>query len=234
MSLCEPDARKVVQLLVSMNDYLPTPQSPRFYKSAAVGPQASAYKQCETCRGCGRVDRGMPCPICGPIWKQEGRRLVRPRHGCRACPVCENAGEVRAPASEQNFERYSNLPISELEKDINAAREDEMRIRHKHELNREVGGTSEDELLWVKERNRYYDAGDYDRLNESLKLLRQEFPLRYEMLAHWVSAVDDSWWSWSPEAERGVAQIANWLASRMPEKIRVPSWVARRFVQRAA
>ena len=86
-----------------------------------------------------------------------------------------------------------------------------------------------DEIPWLTVRERYRAAGSYAELERSLRWLADRFPLRHEMLSHWLTSVDDPLWEWSERALSRVDETIRLLAARMSDPVRVPSFVVRGY-----
>lgn len=210
------DVDKVRLLLLSKNDYLPSPRISRVYEGAEPGPQASSYVPCDTCQQVGRMKNRQPCQLC--LDNRHDRV-----HGCSMCPSCDGRGERKRRRGEAQHDTYSNLPLE----DAVRAREDD---KLKHAPRTWSGVTYEgvdplEDPVWRRKAS-YEAQGSYVELERQLEWLNLAHQPRYEMLAHWLDsqAQDGLWWSWSQEAEQGVHDTILMLARRMGKPIRVPNW----------
>jgi len=210
---------RVRLLLLSRYDYLPSPRISRVYSGAEPGPQASRYVPCENCAGCGRVRNRLPCLVCSPA-HDEGRPIVRPRHGCKMCQTCDGRGERKRRRGEAQHDTYSGLPLEDA---VRAREEDELKRAPRRWKGTGAPDLSEDPT-W-RRKAAYEAQGSYEELDRQLEWLSLAYRGRYEMLMHWVSSRDDQRWAWSEQAERGVHDTIVLLARRMAKPIRVPNWV---------
>lgn len=217
---------KVGLLLLSMGDYLPTVTGARL--DSSPGPQASAFVPCGACAGCGRLNGVNPCVKCRDR-KREGNPIRRPNHGCRMCQVCDGRGDRRRRSGDEPFDPYSGLPLTELEQVIAEAALSRAQERAREALRATVRPTqpSGDELPWLRLREAYRASGSYAELDRALAWLADRYPLRHEMLSHWLTSVDDPLWEWSERALSRVDETIRLLAHRMPDPVRVPSFVVR-------
>lgn len=217
------DVDRVRILLLSRNEYLPSPPISRVYEGALPGPQASVYVPCEDCSRSGRVRNRQACVVCVQAL-QDGRRVNR-RHGCSPCPACDGGGERRRRRGEPQHDAYSGLPLDEAVR----AREDDL-LKHpprrwEPRSDVETAGLGEDPV-WRRKAS-YESQGAYRELDQQLAWLDMAHQPRYELLMHWLDsqAQDGLWWSWSQEAERAVHDTIVMLTRRMRQPVRVPNWV---------
>lgn len=211
------DVDKVRLLLLSKDDWIPSPRISRIYEGAEPGPQASAYVPCDHCESTGRVKNRQACQLC--LDNRHDRV-----HGCHMCSSCDGKGERKRRRGEAQHDAYSGLPLDEAVR----AREDDL-LKH---APRRWEGLRDDERLDMSEdptwrRKAAYEAqGSYVDLEHQLEWLSLSHHPRYELLTHWVDsqAQDGLWWTWSQEAEQGVHDTIVLLARRMGKPIRVPNW----------
>jgi len=165
--------------------------------------------------------------------RREGRKIRRPNHGCRICLACDGRGDRPRRRGEASWEAYSGLPMSEVGSGVSGPQIGSQRL---NTLLRIADPGMEGEYGWLRERQRYFEAGSYAELDKALDWLRDHHHPRYEMVVHWAQTQGEQWWSWSERAERAVAETLIMLADRMDDPIRVPAWVVRRYrgVRKAA
>lgn len=219
------DADRVRLLLLSMLDYLPTPRGARLYAAAEPGPQASFYVPCFSCKASGRR-RGLGhCQICLEH-SQAGRRLKRPRHGCTMCLECDGRGERKRRKGDEGHDGYSGLPMSELERAVNDAQTKDLPKDVRKAYSMALESSEEDEVWWLRQRERYRAAGSYRALEYVLGCLREIAMPRYEQLIHWATSHEDPLWEWSESAQEEIDYTVRAIARVMPKPIRLPNWVA--------
>ena len=192
--------------------------------AAVPGAGESLYHPCEDCGGIGRVVGEPPrvCEVC-----KSGKYEHPTGMDCRICRVCYGQGQKKG-RSREPYDAYTGKKVAELDAEtVNA------RIAPKRFVIQTQPDFAEEEG-WLRERERYWKYGSYAELNRVLDWLRDRHTLRYEMLMHWISSQGDDFWHWSDRALDGIDDTIRMVTQQMPQGIKAPGWVIRRYKEEKA
>jgi hypothetical protein len=219
------DSDKVTLLLLTRNDYLPGLRTATGTLTPAPGPQASRYVPCGECGATGRIRGIHPCVTC------RERKVRRPNHGCRPCPLCNGNGERKRKAGDVAHDAYTGKPLDELQQEIANAWLESRRGRR---VTLRDDPPDQGGYMWEREQARYMASGSYRELSHALEWLRDTKPWAFSQIASYalLGGHDPDTMqtpcrtiTYTDHHITRIRAITMLLAHRMPKPIRVPPWV---------
>jgi hypothetical protein len=219
------DSDKVTLLLLTRNDYLPGLRTATGTLTPAPGPQASRYVPCGECGATGRIRGIHPCVTC------RERKVRRPNHGCRPCPLCNGNGERKRKAGDVAHDAYTGKPLDELQQEIANAWLESRRGRR---VTLRDDPPDQGGYMWEREQARYMASGSYRELSHALEWLRDTKPWAFSQIASYalLGGHDPDTMqtpcrtiTYTDHHITRIRAITMILAHRMPKPIRVPHWV---------
>lgn len=217
-----PRRTATITLLRSRTDWHPSIRSQFQGFGATPGEKATVWRLCGSCDGTG---------------------TLKTRKGDEACPKCQGKGRFLVDA-------YTGRRDGEQETRLFSAGD----IRRRAELTdaaiarlkeQTAPPRSEADLIadaqpfpWERERDRYYRAGDYRALDLALEWLDTHNPDARDLVCWVYETGIDELGCLDESILLSAERAADLLAERMPDPIRVPSWLSgeapRRIVRRRA